>query len=159
MSARYVRDDCRPVVAPVATATAVAVCDLVGLSSGNVVTAAATTWDTDLATTQAAFVLLFLGASGQRKTADVARVPANGQDNRIRVDTDGIFEFDTASASYTVGQLVGPAKQSGNALENQKVAAAGSESVAIGRVVEATTSATKVMVKLLSKLNPSARQS
>lgn len=159
MGAKYVHGETSPVIAPVLTAQAVAVCDLVGLSSGNVVRAEDQAWDTDLATTQAAFVALFLGVSGQRKTANVARVDGNSEDNRIRVDAEGVYEYDCASASFAVGDLVGPAKQSGNALESQKVVAAGSESVAIGRVAEATSSATKVKVRILSAKMPSARQS
>lgn len=159
MAAYYKRGATDPVVAPVLTAQAVEVGDLVGLSSGNVVRAEDTTWDTNLATTQTAFANAFLGVSGQRKVATVARVIGNGTDNRIRVATGGIYEFDCASASFAVGDLVGPAKQSGNALESQKVASVASEAYAIGRVVEATSSATKVLVRLLSKLGPAARQS
>jgi hypothetical protein len=159
MASRYLHGEPRPVIAPVLTAQAVAIGDLVGLSSGNVVRAEDTTWDTNLATTQAAFVLLFLGVSAQKKIAATARVVGNPEDNKIRIDAGGVFEFDCASATFAVGDLVGPAKQSGNALESQKVAAAGSESVAIGRVVEAGASITKVKVQLLSVKLPAARQS
>lgn len=157
MATSYVRGETCPIIAPVATATAVAIGDLVGISSGNVVRAEDVAWDTDLATTQTAFVNIFLGVSAQRKVANVARVDANGQDNRIRVDSEGIFEFDCASASFAVGALVGPAKQTGNALESQKVVSVATEGLAIGRVAEATSSATKVKVKILSKLSPAAR--
>jgi len=157
MASRYVRGDTRVVTAPVLTAQAVAVGDIVGLSSGNVVRAEDTAWDTNLATTQTAFALLFLGASLQRKTAAVARVDGNSEDNIIVVAADGIHEFDCASATFAVGDLVGPAKQSGNLLESQKVAAVASEAYAIGRVAEAGASITKVKVKLLSKTFPASR--
>lgn len=156
---QYIRGDTRPVIAPVATAQAVAVGDIVGLSSGNTVRAEDTTWDTNTATTQAAFALLFLGVSGQRKTAAVARVDGNGEDNRIRIDADGIWEFDCASATFAVGDLVGPAKQTGNALESQKVVAVATENLAIGRVAEAGASVTRVKVKILSVKMPAGRQS
>lgn len=159
MSSRYFRGETRPRIAPVLTAQAVAVGDLCGLSSGNVVRAEDTTWNTDLATTQAAFVPTFLGVSGQRKVAATARVDANGRDNVIRVDAGGFYEFDCASATFAVGDLVGPAKQSGNGLESQKVVGVATESVAIGRVVEAGTSVTKVLVDILSVKAPAARQS
>lgn len=159
MSSRYLRGETDPVIAPVLTAQAVAVGDLVGLSSGNVVRAEDTTWDTNIATTQAAFALLFLGVSGQRKVAAVARVDANSEDNAMRVDCSGVYEFDCASGNFAMGDLVGPAKQSGNALESQKVVAVATENLAVGRVVEKGTSVTKVKVRILSVKNPSARQS
>lgn len=157
-AARYIKGDTDPVVVPVLTAQAVAVGDLVGLSSGNAVRAEDETWVSSLAVTQANFVKKFLGTSLQRKDANVARVPANSADNRIRVDPAGTFEFDCASATFAVGDLVGPAKQSGNALESQKVVAVADESLAVGRVAEAGTSVTRVKVKLLSTLVPQARQ-
>jgi hypothetical protein len=157
--AQYLYGDTRPVIAPVLTAQGVAGGDVVGLSSGNVVRAEDTTWNTDLATTQSDFVLLFLGVSGQRKTAAVARVDGNGADNVIRVDADGVWEFDCASASFAVGDLVGMAKQTGNALESQKVVAVATEARAIGRVAEKGTSVTRVKVKLLSVKMPAGRQS
>jgi hypothetical protein len=159
MSSKYVRGETAPVTVPVLTAQAVEVGDICGLSSGNAVRAEDTTWNTSLAQTQTDFAALFLGVSGQRKIAATARVAGNGQDNRIRVDTQGIYEFDCASATFAVGDLVGPAKQSGNALESQKVAAVGSEALAIGRVAEAGTSVTKVKVRVLSVKQPAARQS
>ena len=159
MASKYVRGETDPMVVPVATATAVAVGDIVGISSGNVVRAEDETWNTDLATTQAAFVPKFLGVSGQRKIANEARVMGNGQDNRIRIDTQGIWEFDCASANFAVGDLVGCAKQTGNALESQKVVAVATENLAVGRVAEAGTSVTKVKVQVLSVKAPAARQS
>lgn len=154
MASRYYAGETQALIAPVLTAQAVAIGDLVGLSSGNVVRAEDITWDTDLATTQEDFVPVFLGVAAQRKDATVARVPGNSEDNVIRIDTDGVFEFDCASASFNVGDLVGPAKQTGNALESQKVAAVASAARAIGRVWEKTTSSTKVKVKLISTLMP-----
>lgn len=158
MASRYLYGDTRDVVAPVLTAQAVAVGDLVGLSSGNVVRAEDETWITDTATTQANFVQKFLGASGQVKVAGTARVPANSEDNVIRVAVDGVYEFDCASATFKVGDLVGPAKATGDALESKKVVAVAGEHLAIGRVVEAGTSVTKVKVQLLSVKAPAARQ-
>jgi len=156
---RYIHSETQPVMAPVLTAQAVAIGDLVGLSSGNVIRAEDVEWDTNLATTQTAFAAAFLGVSGQHKVATVARVHGNSEDNVLRVASDGVFEFDCASASFAVGDLVGPAKQSGNLLESQKVAAVSSEAYAIGRVYEKTSSATRVKVKLLSTKMPGARQS
>lgn len=158
MGVRYIRGETNPVFVTVATAKAVAIGDMVGMSGGTLVKSSDTTWDTNLATTQTAFGTVYLGVAVQRKDANVARVHGNSEDNRIRVATRGIFEFDTASASYAVGDLVGPAKQTGNYIEDQKVAAVASEAYAIGRVVEATSSSTKVLVELLSNILPAAQQ-
>lgn len=148
-----------PTIATVATAQAVAVGDICALTSNTITRAGDETWDTDLATTQTAFVAKFLGVSGQQKDANLARVFGNATDNVIRIDAGGVFQFDCASATLEVGDLVGPAKASGNALESQKVVKVASEALAIGRVVERGTSITRVKVQILSKLNPTARQS
>ena len=156
---QYIANETNPVVAPVLTAQAVAVGDICGLSSGNTIRAQDETWDTNLATTQTAFALKFLGVSGQQKDATVARVFGNSTDNLIRIDTTGVFEFDCASATFAIGDFIGPAKQTGNLLESQKVVSVASEALAIGRVSEAVTSATRVRVRLLSAKQPQARQS
>lgn len=148
-----------PTIATVATAKAVAVGDLCGMSSGTLVKASDTTWNTDLATTQSDFRALFLGVSGQQKDANLARVFGNATDNVIRIDAGGVFTFDCASATFEVGDFVGAAKQSGNALEDQKVVKVSTEATAIGRVVERGTSITRVKIQILSVLNPIARQS
>ena len=106
-------------------------------------------WDTDTATTQTAAHLMFAGVAMQ--AYDGTNVNAYGiKSGKIRVATDGVFEFTCASASFKVGDLVGPAKASGNDLEDQKVVAVATELLAIGRVVEATTSATTVKVRITS---------
>lgn len=156
---KYLRGDTSPVDATVATAKAVDTGDLVGMSAGTLVRAEDETWNTDLATTQTAFATKFLGASGQTKTATQARVFGNSEDNAIRVDTGGVVEYDCASATFELGDLVGPAKDTGNALLSDKVVTVGSEALAIGRVAKRGTSITRVQVKLLSKLMPAARQS
>ena len=154
--AQYQYGDTYPVIAKIATAQEVEIGDLVGLATDEVYPASDEAWDTNLATTQENFVANFLGVSGQKKDANKARVFGNSSDNRIRIDTASIYEFDTASASYAIGDLVGPAKQSGNALENQKVAAVAAADKAIGVVVESTSSSTRVKVQLLSTKLPIA---
>lgn len=157
---QYLYDDTAPVKATIATAKAVDAGDLVGMSSGTLVKASDTAWDTNLATTQTAFALLFLGVAAQTKTSTtVARVFGNSEDNVIMVSSAGVYEFDCASATFEVGDLVGPAKDTGNALLDDKVVGVASEAYAIGRVVERGTSITRVKVRLLSKLAPLARQS
>lgn len=150
---QYIQGDVNPISAQIATAKAVAKGDIVGEAAGTLVKASDTTWDTNLATTQTAFALLFLGVCMQTKTSTtLARVPGNSVDNKIMVAPEGVYEFDCASASFNVGDYVGPAKQTGNLLEDQKIAAVASAALAIGVVAEKTTSATRVKVKLLSLL-------
>jgi hypothetical protein len=115
------------------------------------------TWDTDLATTQAAFHLVFMGVAMQSYDGDAAPHDIGLKDGKIRIATEGVFEFDCASATFAAGALVGPAKQTGDLLEPQKVVAVATESLAIGRVQEAVASATKVKVRIRSpKMNLSA---
>lgn len=157
---QFLYGDAALVSATIATAKATASGDLVGMSAGTLVRAEDTTWDTDLATTQTAFAALFLGASAQTKTSTtVARVFGNSQDNVIEVATGGVWEYDCASATFEIGDFVGPAKDTGNALLSNKVVKVTTEAKAIGRVVERGTSITRVKFKLLSVLNPAARQS
>ena len=71
-----------------------------------------------------------------------------------------VFEADTVSASYVYGQFLGLAKDTGNALLNQQVAAIEGPTLwtpqfprhplAIGRCVQDTSSSTKVWVEILS---------
>lgn len=159
MSTRYLYGDSSPAIVTIATNQAVEVGDIVAMTSGTLTRAEDEAWDTNLATTQEAFVAKFLGISAQKKAAGATKPYGNSVDNRTRADSEGVFEFDCASASFAVGDYVGPAKQSGDALESQKVVAVATEARAIGRVMEATSSSTRVKVRILSKLLPKARQS
>jgi hypothetical protein len=107
--------------------------------------------------TQYAFAQAFAGRAAQTKVAATARVYGNSTDNVIRVDAAGIYEYPCASATFAVGDLVGAAKASGNALESQKVVAVAHQALAVGVVAEAGTSVTAVKVKLLPKMTPAAR--
>lgn len=156
---RYISGDTRPRQITIATALAAAIGDVMSLISNTAARGEDITWDTDLATTQTAQAAGFVGVSKQQKSADVARVFGNSEDNVLMVATGGIWEFDCASATFEFGALVGLAKQSGNALESQKVVAVGSEALAIGRVAKRGTSITRVQVELLSSLAPAALQS
>lgn len=157
---QYIEGDARSREATIATSKTVKIGDLVGMSSGTLVRAEDQAWDTNLATTQSNFRALFLGVSSQQKASTTnPRIFGNSTDNVCRVTVGGIYEFDCASATFEVGDFVGPAKQSGNALESQKVVAVSAEANAIGRVAKRGTSITRVRVELLSTLAPNARQS
>lgn len=148
-----------PVAVPIATAQAVAIGDLVAIINGTMVRGQDVAWDTNLATTQAAFVNGFVGYSNCAKPANVARVVGHPKDNEVLVITDGVINLPCVPATYAVGDLVGLAKQTGNALESQKVVGVATEATAIGRCRSAGTGLTSIDVQLLSKLMPAARQS
>jgi hypothetical protein len=149
---RWRYGDTKPVISkPIAAATKIEIGDLVEQAAGGDVTPAAShAWNTDLATTQNEFHNMFLGVAMQRSrgTGD----PVQDSDP-IRVATEGVFEFDCAAATFELGTLVAPAKQTGNALENQKVVAlaAGNENKAIGRVARRyASSTTRVLIDITS---------
>ncbi len=155
---KYIYGDTRPRKVKIATAQAAAIGDAIAMISNTALPAASVTWNSTTAATQADMVAGFVGVSVQAKTADVARIFGNSEDNVLMVAAGGIWEFDCASATFEFGALVGMAKQSGNFLESQKVVSVATEELAIGRVAERGTSITRVRVELLSKLNPAARQ-
>lgn len=156
MAITYNYGTTNPVVAPVATNKAIQVGDLVAISSGNAISAADFTWDTDLATTQENFAAAFLGVSGQLKRADIAKVYGNSNDNEIRIDCSGIYQGTYTGSALVVGDFVGPSN-SGNALLPQSLVKVASKDLAIGSVVEALAGTGTVKFQLLSTLNSVAR--
>ena len=103
--------------------------DMVFLDSNDVKPASDFTWTTNLATTQAAFAAAFLGITHQQS--------ADGQTDDVSVDlsANAVYEFDAASATYEVGDDLGPDELSG-ALMNQKLEAVASGSLGIARAAE-----------------------
>ena len=147
---RYCYGETNPVLSPaVAEDTLINESDLV---SKTPVSAADFTWDTDLETTQEAFHDVFLGVSGQRSpSSDNGQNSPTKATDPVRVSTSGVFEFDCDSATFAQGDLVGPAKAAGDALESQKVVAVGGANLAIGRVEKAyPTATTSVKVRIFS---------
>lgn len=134
MEPRFISGATNPVVSDVDSSTVVAIGDIVILDTDDAKPASATTWDTNIATTQEAVHDKFLGVSDQRSRS--------GDTEGIRVNTTGVFEFDCASATFELGALVGVAKTSGNGVENQKVVAVATANLAIGRVAQRYGSAT-----------------
>jgi hypothetical protein len=124
---------------PVASSTAISKGDMLWYDSGttSVKPASSFTWDTNIATTQTAFNKLFVGIAYTAKAASDTSITT------IEVDssTDGVWEMDIASTTLVQGASLGPAKASGNALENQKLAAA-AITAACGRANEHYASAT-----------------
>ncbi len=112
--------------------------DLVFLDSDDVKPASDFTWDTDLATTQAAFAASFLG---------VAHTPsASGETDDVSVDVGAtaVYQFDVPSATYEVGDELGPDEAS-SALADQQLEAVGSAGLAIARAAEYRTSAATLL--------------
>ncbi len=145
---RWRYGDTNPVVTkPIAAGVTIQIGDLVAQdSSGNVTPANVFTWTTDLPTTQTAFQASFLGVAMQRSLST--------DTDPIRVATSGVFEMACASATFNVGDLVGPAKDTGNLLLNQSVVSVGgggNEGKAIGRVANYVNPAnTQVLVSIVS---------
>ena len=114
---RWRYGDTNPVVTkPITSGVTIEIGDLVGQdSSGNITPAAALAWTTDLPTTQTAFHGTFLGVAMQRS--------GSTDTDPIRVATSGVFEMACASATFNIGDLVGPDKNVGNLLLSQQVVA------------------------------------
>lgn len=102
--------------------------------------------------TQYGFAQAFVGCAAQRYDGTTAGLLAYGiKDGYLRFDTDGVFEFDIASASFSPGDYLAPAKASGNALENQLVIAVPHRTLAVAKVIKPGSSATKVLASLFQQ--------
>ena len=141
---RWRYGDTNPVVAAVDGATVIEIGDLLWQDTDDAKPAGSYAWTTDLPTTQGGFVAKFLGVAMQR-----SRV---GDTAPIRVATTGVFELDCSGATFELGALVGPDKNSGGtALLNQQVAAVAARADAIGRVAKREpTSTTAVLIDIRS---------
>jgi hypothetical protein len=165
---QYLFGDTAPVIHSIDSAKAINVGDLCRHQAigGKVLKASDEAWSTDLAGTQTAFAQNFLGVSGQHKPAGATRVFGNSTDGAIRIDTAGVYEFNfNGVGPANIGDYVAPAKASGNALLDDTVALTGNGygsaiANAIGIVVErAENGATRVKVRILSRVSPQAKTS
>lgn len=111
--------------------------DLVYLDTDDVKPASDFSWDTDLATTQGAFAAVFLGVA-QHQSAD-------GETDAISIDLSptSVYEFDVNSATYEVGDSLGPDENS-SALMSQQLEAA-TEGCSIARAAEYKASASSTL--------------
>lgn len=117
-------------------------------TSGFIYPAAAETWNTDLATTAAAFVVKFVGiASGRSRLAST-----DSRDTQIPVDMDGTFIVDVTSATFVVGDFVGPAKAAGNALLNTFVKTTVKTTACFIVVDNYPVATTQVLARLINSL-------
>lgn len=111
------------------------------------------TWDTNLTTTLQAIHDVFRGVSMARRTT--AQTTDGGRQDGLILQT-GEFRFPCAALGSDAlpGALVTIAKQSGNALENQKVAITATLGEAIGVLTEfAATGATFLTFKIVPVLS------
>ena len=156
----YIREDNQPITVPCITADLYEIGDICALNaSGEAVTGANFTWDTDLATTQTNFATAFLGHCYQYKAAATNQVYGNSLAGVIGVSTAGTYSAPLQSATtLAVGDFVGLAKNpSSNALLSQVVVKVASMAEAIGVVVEAGTSLTTALFRILPSTVPFAR--
>lgn len=142
---RFRHDDVSRFQAAVDSATVIEIGDLVYLDSDDVKPASAQADQGGAAANQALFAANFAGVAMQARDA--------GDATPIRVLADGVFEFDCASATWEVGDLVAAAENSGgDALEDQQVIAVSRPELAIGYAIAREASAVvKVKVRLLSR--------
>ncbi|MDP2899138.1 MAG: DUF2190 family protein [bacterium] len=139
---RFRRDDDYS-TAPVATGDLIERGDMVGLVSGAVKNAEDTATDVTLTVMQTAFVKTFAGVAMEDSQV--------GETAEILIKAKGVFEFACAAATFARGALVGPAKQTGDYLESQKVVAVATELLAIGRVAKTyAANTTTVLVQIFS---------
>ena len=137
-----------PILMPVYSATVIGISDLVWLDMGGVLPASDVICQLIEATNQEYFHDRFAGVAMQRS--------ASGDTDSIRVATSGVFEFNCASATFEVGDLVGVgAGDNAGKLQNQKVVAVGSgnENLAIGRCMKRVApGGIRVLVDVVSTL-------
>ncbi|GAB4159738.1 MAG: hypothetical protein Tsb009_37040 [Planctomycetaceae bacterium] len=112
--------------------------DLVYLDTDDAKPASSFPWTTDLATTQAAFAAKFLGVAHQSS--------ASGETEDISVDISptSVYEFDVNSATYEVGDALGPDEAS-LTLMDQQLEAVGSATLGIARAAEYKSSSSTTL--------------
>jgi len=126
--------------------------DLVCTVAGEPVPASEIPWNTDLTTTQAAMVALFLGVALDKQLV----LNNKSEPELLLVGTQGDYHFacDALPAGIDIGTMVGAAEnEAGDGLEADKVAEVADADHAIGVVVEdAPEGATQLLVRVRSAL-------
>jgi len=142
---RYRFGDENPRLFAVDSGTVIEIGDLLWLDTDDVKPASDLTWNTDLATTQADFAAKFAGVAMEASPS--------GETEDIRVGTTGVYEFDCDAATFEVGDGINCAKQTGNALENQKVVTVTSNPIGKAARREPNNSTT-VLVEMRASVVP-----
>jgi hypothetical protein len=141
---RWRYGDTCPVMLPVDSATVIEIGDLVYLDTDDAKPASAQADQGSESANQELFHDKFAGVAMQAS--------ASGDTQPVRVATAGVFEFDCASATFEVGDLVGADENvGGTALEDQKVAGVATANLAVGRCAKRVNPAgTRVLVDVVS---------
>ena len=124
--------------------------DMVFLNTDDVRPASDFTWTSNLATTQANFTDKFLGICMHQS--------ASGDTDPVDVDisADSVYCFTVASATFELGDMLGPDQSGGNTMLDQvleKAVASSSIAMAMERKASAATS---LLVCFASAYNPSS---
>ncbi len=143
---RWRYGDTNPVMMPVVAETVIEIGDLVHLDNGVAYPASSQEDVGTEAGNQEQFHDVFIGVAMQCSPA--------GNAEPIRVATSGVFEFDCASGTFEVGDLMAVDEAaSGTALEDQVVAKVVTPNLAIGRCPKRVNPAgTRVLVEIASTL-------
>lgn len=129
------------------SATALEKGDLVYLDTDDIKPAAVFTWTSDEATTRVNYVAKHIGVAATRHAANSGAVTG------MPVNTDGAYFFDAEAATYEVGDRVGPAKDTGNALLTTKLKKVTADNQAVGYVLEKSgANATVIKVRIKQRL-------
>ena len=143
---RWRYGDTNPVMAAVDSAVTIEIGDLLFLNTDDARPASYQADQESEAANQTLVAEKFLGVAMQQSRA--------GDMAPIRVATTGVFEFDCASSTFEIGDLIGISENSsGNGLLDQTITSVASADLAIGRVArrEPNSSAT-VLVDIRSTI-------
>ncbi|MEX0586163.1 MAG: hypothetical protein WD176_05945 [Pirellulales bacterium] len=143
---RWRYGDTSPVMMPVDAATVIEIGDLVYYDVDDAKPAGALPDQGTENGNQQLFHDVFAGVAMQASAA--------GDSDPIRVATSGVFEFDCASATLELGDLLGGDENvAGTALLNQTVAKVTNANAAVGRCARRVNPAgTRVLVDIVSSL-------
>lgn len=143
---RWRYGDTNPVMLPVLSDTVIEIGDLVYLDTNNAKPASSLADQGTLLMNQATFRDNFVGVAMQAsQSGDVAS---------IRIATSGVFEFDSDTNAYELGELIGPSENTaGNALEDQKIEGVSSIGNALGRCAKRVQPASsRVLIDVVSTI-------
>jgi hypothetical protein len=143
---RWRYGETNPIMMPTSAGFEVEIGDLVYLDSGVAKSASSQADQGTLAANQEEFHDQFLGVAMQAS-------PSASTDP-IRVATTGVFEFDCASATFEMGDLLGANEEgTGTALEDQDLIGVATPNLSVGRCTKRVNPAgTKVLADVVSTI-------
>lgn len=140
------------------SATEIEAGDLLFLDTDDAKPASSETWNTDLATTAAAFNNHFLGIA----QADHAAGSGASLDFPVDISPFAVYEMDCDDEAHEIGDMLTVVKATGNALLDAKLKKTTTAAVGCGRCVRRDpTSKTRVMARFQSAywgVNDAGRQ-